>query len=95
MNKLDFMGIGPKVGVIVLPWLALAIFFTTKFRNYFVYFPDVNQLLFFIGLVFLITGCRERITSLDGDPFVGGTYTEINGNISGALMVQYRLYLTD
>ncbi|MGD8306130.1 MAG: hypothetical protein PVF17_05715, partial [Ignavibacteria bacterium] len=39
-----------------------------------------------VGLVFLITGCREGITSLDGDPFVGGTYTEIKDNISGALM---------
>ncbi len=40
-----------------------------------------------IELAFLITGCREGITSINGDPFVGGTYTEIKGNTSGVLML--------
>lgn len=56
MKNLSFMGIGPKIGAIVLPWLTLAIFFSTKFRSTFVYFEDVNRILFFAGLVILITG---------------------------------------
>ena len=56
MKKLNFMGIGLKVGLIVLPWLAFAIFFSTKFRSSFTYFEDVNKILFFLGLALLIIG---------------------------------------
>jgi protein-S-isoprenylcysteine O-methyltransferase Ste14 len=56
MKKLSFMGIGPKVGAVVLPWLALAIVFSVKFRSCFVYNKGVNNILYFIGLAFLITG---------------------------------------
>jgi protein-S-isoprenylcysteine O-methyltransferase Ste14 len=64
MNKLNFMGIGPKVGLVVLPWLALAIVFSMKFRSYFVYFKDTNNPLFLIGLVFLITGSTMYIMTI-------------------------------
>jgi protein-S-isoprenylcysteine O-methyltransferase Ste14 len=56
MNKLHFMGIGPKIGGIALPWLAVAIFFTIKFKNTFAYFEERNKILFFFGLAILITG---------------------------------------
>ncbi len=56
MNKLNFMGIGPKVGAIILPWLAAAIFLTLKFKSKFSYFEDGNKILFFIGLIMVIIG---------------------------------------
>jgi protein-S-isoprenylcysteine O-methyltransferase Ste14 len=56
MNKLKFMGIGPKIGGIALPWLAVAIFFTLRFKGSFTYFKDGNKILFFIGLALVITG---------------------------------------
>jgi protein-S-isoprenylcysteine O-methyltransferase Ste14 len=56
MKKLNFMGIGPKVGIIVLPWLAVVIFLTVKFKSSFAYFADSNRILFFTGLVIVIAG---------------------------------------
>ncbi len=56
MNKLNFMGIGPKIGGIVLPWLAVAIFLTLKFKNTFSYFEESNRILYYIGLALLIIG---------------------------------------
>jgi protein-S-isoprenylcysteine O-methyltransferase Ste14 len=56
MNKLNFMGIGPKVGIIVLPWLAIAIFLTMKFRSSFAYFADANSIMFYSGLALVIAG---------------------------------------
>ncbi len=56
MNKLNSMGIGPKVGGIMLPWLAAAILLTLKFKSAFTYFQDGNRILFFFGLVLVIIG---------------------------------------
>lgn len=50
------MGIGPKVGAIVLPWLAIAVFMTIKYKTSFVYFADSNRILFFTGLALVIAG---------------------------------------
>jgi protein-S-isoprenylcysteine O-methyltransferase Ste14 len=56
MKKLNFMGIGPKVGLVVLPWLAVAIFLSVKFRSSFTYFADARKILFFSGLVLIVIG---------------------------------------
>ncbi len=50
------MGIGPKVGGIILPWLVVAIFLTLKFKSKFTYFEDGNKILSFIGLALVIIG---------------------------------------
>lgn len=50
------MGIGPIIGGVALPWLALAIFFTLKFKSSFAYFDDGNRILFFLGLSMIIIG---------------------------------------
>jgi hypothetical protein len=34
MNKLSFLGIGPKIGGTAIPWMAAAIFFTLKFNRF-------------------------------------------------------------
>jgi protein-S-isoprenylcysteine O-methyltransferase Ste14 len=56
MKKLNFLGIGPIIGGIALPWLAIAIFFTLKFKSNFTYLEDGNRILFYIGLALAITG---------------------------------------
>ncbi len=50
------MGIGPKIGGIILPWLAVTIFLTLRFKSSFTYFKDGNKILFFSGLVLVIIG---------------------------------------
>lgn len=39
----------------------------------------------YLIILLLFTSCRQGITSFDGNPFIGGSYTEIEGNISGVL----------
>jgi protein-S-isoprenylcysteine O-methyltransferase Ste14 len=56
MNKLNFLGIGPKIGVIALLWLVVTVLFSLKFTSSFSYFAAGNKILFFSGLVFVITG---------------------------------------
>ena len=56
MKKMSFMGIGPRIGVIVLPWLAVTILLALKFKDSFAYFEDVKRILFFVGLSFVIAG---------------------------------------
>ena len=56
MNKLNFMGIGPKIGSVVLPWLAAAIFITLRFKGSFRYVSDNARILFYIGLVVISAG---------------------------------------
>jgi protein-S-isoprenylcysteine O-methyltransferase Ste14 len=56
MNKLNFMGIGPIIGGIALPLLAVTIFLTVKYKGSFTYFDDGNNILYFIGLALVIIG---------------------------------------
>lgn len=56
MKKLNFMGIGPKIGGVALPWLAVAIFLTLKFKGTFAFVQDENRILFYSGLVLVIVG---------------------------------------
>jgi len=56
MEKLNFYGAGPKIGRIVLPWLASTIILSLIFKGTFKYFPDDSRILFFTGLGLLIVG---------------------------------------
>jgi protein-S-isoprenylcysteine O-methyltransferase Ste14 len=56
MDKLNFLGIGPKIGVITLPWLAVTIFLSVKFEDSFNYIKGGSGVLLFFGLVLGITG---------------------------------------
>jgi protein-S-isoprenylcysteine O-methyltransferase len=56
MNKLNFFGIGPKIGRIALPWLAVTVFVSIKFRATFTYIENGNRILFYAGLAFLVSG---------------------------------------
>jgi hypothetical protein len=50
------MGIGPKIGIVAFPWLALTIFLTLNFKSAFVYVGGGNRILFYIGLALIILG---------------------------------------
>jgi protein-S-isoprenylcysteine O-methyltransferase Ste14 len=56
MNKLNAMGIGPKVGGIVLPWLALAVFFSVRYKNAFAYIDNDSRILFILGIALVSAG---------------------------------------
>jgi protein-S-isoprenylcysteine O-methyltransferase Ste14 len=56
MNKLNSLGIGPKIAGIALAWLAVVIFIAQKSKCSFVYLHDKNNILFFIGIAFIIVG---------------------------------------
>ncbi|HKK42678.1 MAG TPA: hypothetical protein VJ963_09735 [Bacteroidales bacterium] len=56
MKKLSYMGIGPKIGMTVLPLLAMAILTTVSYRSMFTYFVNSSRILFFTGLAFVIAG---------------------------------------
>lgn len=56
MDKLNALGIGPKIGAVALPWLALSIFFSARFKSSFQFSVDENRILFFTGLVMLVAG---------------------------------------
>ena len=56
MNKLNTMGIGPKVGGIILPWLAVMIFFSLKFKSSVAFLEDGFKILYFCGLGLVIIG---------------------------------------
>lgn len=55
MNRLNFMGAGPKIGLIALPWLAASVFLTTKFEDAFSFSAGAKTLSL-IGFAWLIIG---------------------------------------
>lgn len=56
MNKLNFFGVGPKIGSIMLPWLAASIVLSILFKETFLISEIYHKAVFFAGLVLLIVG---------------------------------------
>jgi protein-S-isoprenylcysteine O-methyltransferase Ste14 len=56
MGKLNFLGIGPKIAVVLLPWLITSIVLSTHFRKMFSFTSEKSSLLFICGIVLLISG---------------------------------------
>jgi len=55
MKKLNFFGIGPKIGMILLPWLAVAIVLNCT-TNLFTFTPENTRVLKVAGTVLMIFG---------------------------------------
>lgn len=55
MNKLNFFGIGPKIGVILIPWLVISIILSSIF-DYFIYTHKYRNNMLLIGSIVLILG---------------------------------------
>jgi protein-S-isoprenylcysteine O-methyltransferase Ste14 len=56
MQKLNFYGIGPRIGIIALPWLAVAIILSLIYKGAFRFSAGNDKVLFYVGLVLLILG---------------------------------------
>ena len=56
MKKLSFLGVGPKIAIVLLPWLLISIVLSTHFRKMFSYTHEKSSLLFICGIVLLIFG---------------------------------------
>lgn len=56
MDKLNFFGIGPKIGRVALPVFAVTIFLTLYYNGAFAYSGEGNKFLFYAGLALLILG---------------------------------------
>lgn len=56
MSKLNFYGVGPKIGRIALPWLAITIIVSLVFKGSFQFYLDEKRILFFTGLALVILG---------------------------------------
>jgi protein-S-isoprenylcysteine O-methyltransferase Ste14 len=56
MRKLNFFGIGPKIAIILLPWLLISFVMSTHYRKVFSFTHEKSSLLFISGVVILLIG---------------------------------------
>ena len=56
MNKLNPLGIGPKIATILLPWLAGSIILSRRCNRYFEYSAGNSQILHISGIVLMVVG---------------------------------------
>jgi protein-S-isoprenylcysteine O-methyltransferase Ste14 len=53
MSKLNFLGIGPKIARVLLPWLLISIVLSTHFKKMFSFTQEKSSLLFICGIILL------------------------------------------
>jgi protein-S-isoprenylcysteine O-methyltransferase Ste14 len=56
MNKLNFFGIGPKIAMVLLPWLAATIVLSCLHIDALTFTPEGSEVLFIAGIVLLFIG---------------------------------------
>jgi protein-S-isoprenylcysteine O-methyltransferase Ste14 len=56
MKKLNSLGIGPKVAVVLLPWLAVSIIISSKYKGLFFYSRSGSNTILIIGIILMIIG---------------------------------------
>jgi protein-S-isoprenylcysteine O-methyltransferase Ste14 len=56
MGKLNFFGVGPKIGVILLPWLAATIILSCVKSNLFNFFKGSGHILLTAGIILMAFG---------------------------------------
>jgi len=82
MKKLDFYGIGPKIGIVLIPWLAVSIV-TSGFSDGFNFIQERSSgltisgaILLVIGLVFYFSSVRLLLNGLkEGKLVTNGTFS--------------------
>lgn len=55
MNKMSFFGVGPKIGQVLVPWLAVTIILSCT-TNFFTFIPENTRVLKIVGTVLMISG---------------------------------------
>ncbi len=56
MGKLNFLGIGPKIAIVLLPWLAATIILSSIYKEVFSYLSGSGNFLLIIGIILLAVG---------------------------------------
>ncbi len=56
MEKLNFLGIGPKIAVVLLPWLTATIIFSSIYKEHFEYVSGNSNILLITGIVLIAFG---------------------------------------
>jgi protein-S-isoprenylcysteine O-methyltransferase Ste14 len=56
MQKMNFLGVGPQIVRIALSWMAITIILSIIWKATFQFFPDVHNILFYIGLTLVVLG---------------------------------------
>ncbi len=56
MNKLNFLGIGPKMAVVLLPWLAASIILNSFRISLFKFTSEHSQILHIAGIILMVLG---------------------------------------
>ena len=56
MKKLNTLGIGPKIGMVALPWLTASILMSIFLKEYFYVGEKLDRPLFIIGIILLAFG---------------------------------------
>jgi protein-S-isoprenylcysteine O-methyltransferase Ste14 len=56
MPKLNFLGIGPRIASVLLPWLVLSIVLSTHYKSFFAFTPGKSIILLLSGIVLLLFG---------------------------------------
>ncbi len=64
MNKLNYLGIGPKIGVPVIPLLAISIYFSLKYKLTFAICAGDHGIMVIIGAVLVLTGLLLYFSTL-------------------------------
>jgi protein-S-isoprenylcysteine O-methyltransferase Ste14 len=56
MNKLNALGIGPKIAIILLPWIAGSIIMSKTADNFFKYSVKYTAILHLAGIILMVIG---------------------------------------
>ena len=64
MNKLNFFGIGPKIAIVLLPWLALSITLTSVKHTFFCYAQAGENILLIPGILLMVFGLGFYISTV-------------------------------
>jgi protein-S-isoprenylcysteine O-methyltransferase Ste14 len=56
MNKLNFFGIGPKIAIVLLPWLTASIVLSRFYGRLFSYTRESSKIIFIAGIIIMTAG---------------------------------------
>lgn len=64
MNKLNLLGVGPKIGLVALPWLAASIFLSIKFPETFAFLREDSRAINIAGLILIVSGAAMYFSTV-------------------------------
>jgi len=64
LKKLNALGIGPKIAIVLFPWLAATLVFNSKNKPLFNYTPECSQILLVSGIILMLVGLIFYISTV-------------------------------